>query len=153
MDNVLAGLHAGTMATALIARLEHSSRAAQHGPPHTPLVIIWAPAPRGAQPSGDVELLSSRPERLLGADPTGTRADHEHLLHPDDTVIFYTDGLIEHGRTGIDEGLDRLTATLRQLTATPLHELCDQLLDRIVTGRTDDDIALLAVRCDPQQGH
>jgi hypothetical protein len=31
-----------------------------------------------------------------------------------------------------------------------LDALCDHLLEHIVTGRADDDIALLAVRCHPQ---
>jgi serine phosphatase RsbU (regulator of sigma subunit) len=65
-------------------------------------------------------------------------------------VVFYTDGLVEHGRTGIDEGVERLTRTLGELQGLPLEELCDQVLDRIVVGRTDDDIAVLAVRCHPQ---
>ncbi len=29
------------------------------------------------------------------------------------------------------------------------ERLCDALLDRLITERTDDDIALLAVRCTP----
>ncbi|SFO61704.1 Helix-turn-helix domain-containing protein [Geodermatophilus obscurus] len=33
------------------------------------------------------------------------------------------------------------------------HETSHQLLDRILTGRVDDDVALLAVRCHPQDGN
>jgi hypothetical protein len=33
-----------------------------------------------------------------------------------------------------------------------VDHLCDDLLERVVTGRTDDDIALLAVRCCPAGG-
>jgi phosphoserine phosphatase RsbU/P len=68
------------------------------------------------------------------------------MLQPGDTVVFYTDGLIEHGRSGIDEGIARLTCVLAELPQLPPDELCDQLLGRIVAGRTDDDIAILAVR-------
>jgi phosphoserine phosphatase RsbU/P len=63
--------------------------------------------------------------------------------------VLYTDGLIEHGRTGIDEGIALLTDALSELADLPLEKLCDQLLDRIVPGRADDDIALLALRCRP----
>jgi len=56
-------------------------------------------------------------------------------------------GLIEHERTGIDEGIARLTDALPGLADLPLEELCDQLLDRIVSGRADDDVALLTLRC------
>jgi hypothetical protein len=47
--------------------------------------------------------------------------------------------------SGIDEGLARLRAELGRLAATDLDDLCDALLNRLVDGRADDDIALLAV--------
>jgi serine phosphatase RsbU (regulator of sigma subunit) len=61
-------------------------------------------------------------------------------------VLLVTDGLIEHGRTGIDAGLTRLTGALPALTGLPLEDLCDRLLADILTGRADDDVALVAVR-------
>jgi hypothetical protein len=36
------------------------------------------------------------------------------------------------------------------LADLPLEKICDQLLDRIAPGRADDDIAVLAVRCHPE---
>ncbi|MCU1614962.1 MAG: putative sensor protein, partial [Frankiales bacterium] len=72
------------------------------------------------------------------------------LLRPGDTVVFYTDGLIEYGRTGVDEGIARLTGHLAELADLPLEDLCDRLLDSVGTGRADDDIAILAVRCHPE---
>jgi hypothetical protein len=65
-------------------------------------------------------------------------------------VLFYTDGLIEHGRTEIDEGLAALTEQLTEVADLPLEKICDQLLDHIAPGRADDDIAILAVRCHPE---
>jgi phosphoserine phosphatase RsbU/P len=35
----------------------------------------------------------------------------------------------------------------RRVGDLPVEELCDQLLDRIVSGRAEDDIAILALRC------
>ena len=64
-------------------------------------------------------------------------------------MVFYTDGLVEQGRTGIDEGLARLVDQLAAMPAVGLEALCDELLDRIVPGRADDDVAVLAVRCRP----
>jgi hypothetical protein len=64
--------------------------------------------------------------------------------------VFYTDGLIEYARTDIDEGIQRLAATLEKSPSLSLDALCDRLLDRIVIGRADDEIAILAVRCDPR---
>jgi serine phosphatase RsbU (regulator of sigma subunit) len=151
VDGVLTGLAIGTMATALIARLEQPTELTGSGL----RTLRWSSAghlpPLLVCPDGTVEVLDGPPERLLGADSTRPRTDHEVTLHPGDTVVFYTDGLIEHGHTGIDDGIARLTAALTQLRDAELEELCDQLLTRIVTGRADDDIAILAVRCHPEE--
>jgi sigma-B regulation protein RsbU (phosphoserine phosphatase) len=149
VDRVLTGLQIGTLATALVAQLEQ--------PAGTGLrTLRWSsaghPPPLLLRPDGTVQLLDSPPELLLGAESrTRLRADHEVLVHPGDTVVFYTDGLIEHGRTGIDEGIARLIDQLAGLRDVGLDELCDELLDRIAPGRADDDIAILAVRCCPEQ--
>jgi hypothetical protein len=52
-------------------------------------------------------------------------------------------------RGAIDEGLTRLARAVAALGNLDVDRFCDQLLARVVTGRTDDDIALLAVRCHP----
>jgi serine phosphatase RsbU (regulator of sigma subunit) len=65
---------------------------------------------------------------------------------PGDTVVLYTDGLVEHARTDIDTGLARLTAVLASCAGRPVEEVCDLLLAGIVRRRPDDDIALTVVR-------
>jgi serine phosphatase RsbU (regulator of sigma subunit) len=153
VDGVLTGLRIGTLATSLVARLEQVPGQASCGA----RTLRWSSA--GHLPpllllraDGTVQTLDSAPERLLGAGSTRPRTDHEVLLHPGDTVVFYTDGLIEHGRTGIDEGTERLVAQLAELTGADLDALCDGLLDRIPLGRADDDIAILTVRCSSPPG-
>ena len=96
-----------------------------------------------------MEVLERRPERLLGTDWTGHRTDHEAVLRPGDTLLLITDGLIEHGHRHIDEGTARLTAALPPLAGLAMDELCDRLLETIVAGRPDDDVAVLALRCHP----
>jgi serine phosphatase RsbU (regulator of sigma subunit) len=66
------------------------------------------------------------------------------------TVVLYTDGLVERRDADLDAGLDRLRTHLAELADRPLPELCDQLLERLVDGRPDDDVALVAVRLHPQ---
>jgi phosphoserine phosphatase RsbU/P len=138
---VLTGLRIGTLR-------RHSSPASTR--PAGRRTLRWSSAghlqPLLLGADGDVQPLASPPERLLGTDLPSPRTDHELVLQPGDTVVFYTDGLIEHGRSGIDEGIARLTGVLAELPQLPPDELCDQLLGRIVAGRTDDDIAILAVR-------
>ena len=151
VDRVMTGLHITTMATALVARIEQTEAEAREGmrtlrwssAGHLPPVVLHA--------DGGVDVLRSGPERLLGAESTDVRTDHLAPLRPEDTVVFYTDGIVEHGRSGIDEGIARLTGVVGELTGRSAGEVCDELLNRIVSGRSDDDIAILAVRCGDQR--
>ncbi len=143
VDRVLAGLHVGTLATALVARLEppgegdgrllHWSSAG-----HLPPLLLAA--------DGGVRLLTTPPERLLGTGDPGARTDHATTLAPGETLVLVTDGLVEIDRGGIDEGLVRVAGALHGLQALPADALCDRLLTRVLPARTDDDVAVLAVR-------
>jgi serine phosphatase RsbU (regulator of sigma subunit) len=147
VDEVVSGLRIGTLATALIARLEQTPAQERLGlrslrwssAGHLPPVVLRA--------AGGTELLDTRPETLLGTGVARPRSDHLATLHLDDVVVFYTDGLVEHGRTAIDTGLERLVALVEELRGRSLDALCDGLLDGIVPHRSDDDVAIVAVRC------
>jgi sigma-B regulation protein RsbU (phosphoserine phosphatase) len=144
VDRVLTGLRMAAMATALVARLEQPEAEGRR-------TLCWSSAghlpPLLLRADGDVEVLDSAPERLLGAESDELRTDHVTTVRPGDTVVFYTDGLVEHGRSGIDEVIVRLTTTLVALAGRSAGQVCDELLARIVTGRSDDDVAILAVCC------
>jgi sigma-B regulation protein RsbU (phosphoserine phosphatase) len=150
LDRVLTGLHVDKMATALVARVEQPAELAGEGL----RTLRWSSAghvpPLLLRADGRVRVLHTVPERLLGTGWAGTRRDHTVRLHPGDTVLLVTDGLIEQGRCEFDRGLIRLTAALAMLEGVPVEELCDQLLERVVAGRPDDDIAILALRCNRQ---
>jgi serine phosphatase RsbU (regulator of sigma subunit) len=150
VDEVLTGLRIGTLATALLARIEQPTDQARQGL----RTLRWSSAghlpPLLLRPHGQVEVLDSGPEILLGAESTDPRTDHEVLISPGQTLVLYTDGLVEHGRTGIDEGITRLTELVGELSGLGVDELCDQLLERIVQGRSDDDVAIVAVRFNPE---
>jgi serine phosphatase RsbU (regulator of sigma subunit) len=145
-DRALTGLGFGTLATVLVASLERSSssdavqrwvlRWSSAG--HPPLLLL--------REDGGVDVLERPAERLLGVDALAGRSDHERVLRNGDTVVLYTDGLLEHRRTGIDEGLRRLSDVLAGLAGRSAAEICDEVLDRVITGPADDDVALLVVR-------
>jgi serine phosphatase RsbU (regulator of sigma subunit) len=147
VDRALTGLHFGTLATTVVARIEQSPEQAAAGLRTLRWSSAGHPPPLLLRADGEVRVLATPPERLLGTGAAATRSDHEARLDEGDTVVLFTDGLVEHGRTGIDPGLERLGRALAELAGPPLDELCDELLDRILTGRADDDVALLAVRC------
>ena len=150
VDRVLTGLHFGTLATALVARIEQTEEEAHEGL----RTLRWSSAghlpPLVLRAADGVELLDATPERLLGADEPSTRSNHTTTLFPGDTVLLVTDGLVEHGRTDIDRGLERIRGVLAEVGGDPVDLLCDRLLDRILTGPAEDDVAILAVRCHPE---
>ena len=64
-------------------------------------------------------------------------------------MLLHTDGLVERRDGTLDEGMTRLAGHLRDLAARPLDELCDALLERMLLGAPQDDVALVAVRIAP----
>jgi serine phosphatase RsbU (regulator of sigma subunit) len=150
VDGALTGLRFGTLATALVARLEQDAEHRARGE----RLLRWASAghlpPLLLRAAGGVEFLVTEPEMLLGAEFERPRTDATVTVQPGDTLLFYTDGLVEHGRTGIDAGLVRLAAAAGERAGAPVQELCDGLLAGIVGDRADDDVAIVAVRCHPQ---
>ncbi|WP_148590952.1 SpoIIE family protein phosphatase, partial [Streptomyces sp. WAC01526] len=71
-----------------------------------------------------------------------------HLPYvPGDTLVLYTDGLIERRDEDIDTGLARLTDALAPYSRLSPERLADALLARLgVSAGARDDIALVIVR-------
>jgi len=49
----------------------------------------------------------------------------------------------------LDEGIARLVEHVGEQAGKPLEELCDTLLDRLLQGTPQDDVAIVAVRLSP----
>ena len=71
-------------------------------------------------------------------------------LPPDSILMLYTDGLVEHRRWSLDEGMARLTALLEALPGdTPPSRVLDTALGLLPAGNRGDDVAVLAARIPP----
>ncbi|MET7697697.1 GAF domain-containing SpoIIE family protein phosphatase [Streptomyces sp. NPDC005485] len=70
-------------------------------------------------------------------------------LAPDDTLVMFTDGLVERRGEDIDVSLARL-AGLRLPPEASVDELLDGLLVRLDAHRAEDDVAVLAARIRPR---
>jgi serine phosphatase RsbU (regulator of sigma subunit) len=103
-------------------------------------------------PDGSVaELASWRGDLLLGVDAEVRRRESVVTLDRGSTVLLYTDGLIERRDADLDDGLVRLRDTLAELADRPLDELLDEVIERLVHGRPEDDVAIVAVRLRPRE--
>ncbi len=83
---------------------------------------------------------------LLGAVPEATYEEHELQLAVDDTLLMYTDGLIERRDRSVEESLAQLLTA-----ASTVPPTLDQQLDRLLTyskSDTDDDTCIVGVRVD-----
>jgi serine phosphatase RsbU (regulator of sigma subunit) len=137
-------MHTGTLATAAVARLEPVG-------PGGGCVLRWAnaghPPPGLLHPDGAASLLlGERFDLMLGVDPDADRRESVVVVEPGATVVLYTDGLVESRGRSLDEGFELLRGHLTALAGQPLDVLCDELLDRMVRGVPQDDVALVALR-------
>ncbi|MFF4501188.1 PP2C family protein-serine/threonine phosphatase [Streptomyces sp. NPDC001401] len=106
------------------------------------------PPPVLLHPDGSWQMLDQATDPPLGARPDHVPRPQAGLSYTrGDTLVLYTDGLIERRGEDIDTGLARLTDALAQYSTLPVEELADGLLAHLgVTGGSQDDIALVVVR-------
>jgi serine phosphatase RsbU (regulator of sigma subunit)/anti-sigma regulatory factor (Ser/Thr protein kinase) len=65
-------------------------------------------------------------------------------LEPGDSILMFSDGVVERRGHPLSEGLDALVATTATATSGDPRNLCS-LATSAVAGATDDDVAVLAV--------
>ncbi|HEX2074140.1 MAG TPA: SpoIIE family protein phosphatase [Geodermatophilus sp.] len=147
LDASMAVLQTRVLATAAVARFEQTADERARGVTR----MRWANAghlpPLVVQPDGSVtELAAWKGDLLLGVDPDVRRQESVVTLDRGATVLLFTDGLVERRDSDLDAGLERLRACLTELSSLPLEDLLDEVVDRLVDGRPEDDVALVAVR-------
>ena len=106
------------------------------------------PAPRLVRADGSVTPLDAR-GLVLGVE-LGQRYDEVRgQLGPGDSVVLYTDGVIEARRDGALYGQERLDALLSSRTSLPPGELAQAVVDdcrAFAEGELADDCAVVVVR-------
>ncbi|MFI1654992.1 PP2C family protein-serine/threonine phosphatase [Streptomyces sp. NPDC020472] len=106
------------------------------------------PPPVLAHPDGGCELLDQATDPPLGARPLHVPRPQASLPYrPGDTLVLYTDGLIERRGEDIDVSLRRLTDVLGDCGHLGAEQVADTVLARLgVSSGGRDDIALVIVR-------
>lgn len=111
-------------------------------------VLRWANAghlPPLLLRGGRARLVEAPYDVLLGAARGAAYRERTLRLEADDTLLLYTDGLVERRHDGLDRGLQALCRTAETLRATGVDDQVESLLAR-ATGDTDDDTSVVAVR-------
>ncbi|HTU95508.1 MAG TPA: SpoIIE family protein phosphatase [Solirubrobacteraceae bacterium] len=104
------------------------------------------PPPALRTAGGEIRFLETGGTLPLGIDDRVKADEAEYAVNAGDTLLLFTDGLVERRRESINTGFDRLREAFRT-APDDVEELCDYILERTVTEQAShDDIAVLAVR-------
>ncbi len=96
-------------------------------------------------PDRHTEYLDAEPGLPLAVDTDQDRPDHVRPVPAGATVVFFTDGLVEHPDRPIDQGLAELAELAADHAHLPLDDFVRHLADHHPSDG-HDDIALLALR-------
>lgn len=110
------------------------------------LPVLHAPA------GGESRFLTGARSTPLGTAPAAGRVPQERLvLDPGDTVLLYTDGLVERRDEHIDDRLEQLRAAFAEAPAD-LTQALEHLTASLAGDEAlrQDDVALLALRVEPE---
>ncbi len=121
--------------------------------PHSGTVVVGSaghPPLLHAAAAGGVRLLDAG-ERSTPLGVPEPRTQTTFHLSPGDTLMTFSDGLVETRRRSIGDGLDLLVSTVDALPLNRLELLVDDVLARLAADeRPTDDVTLLALRWTPE---
>lgn len=145
-DDLITLLHrhcqpAGYFATAVCARLHPSGSFRWSSAGHLPPLVAHA--------GGGATLLWGHQSPPLGTAVSSAVPLDRYELAPGDSVLLYTDGLVERRDQALDESLAQFAAHVGKEPSTASSP--DMLLEAVLghrqaSGPTGDDIAMIAVR-------
>ena len=138
LNRVIRELNPNTMATVLYAHfspLTGEFRFASAG--HLPPLL--------ADRYGDARYIEGGRSVPLGVTGTADFREAVVTVRPDETLVLYTDGLIEQRTTPLDDRLNLLADIARNATGD-VEEVCDEIIDALLPHGPIDDVAVLAIR-------
>ncbi|MCU1378845.1 MAG: protein phosphatase [Acidimicrobiales bacterium] len=129
----------GIFATVVCTAVTSDGRIVVANAGHPPPLVLRA--------DGSVRFLTENLQPPLGAPYERAEPVVQTVcLQPGDTLVLYTDGVVDHHDNQLDRGLARLAATALRSRHAPLDHLCRRL---VALGDPADDRTVLAVRRRP----
>ena len=132
-------------ATAVIARYDGADRSltwTQAGHPVPLLTRGGVTGPLIQRPNP----LPHSPGLLLGVRPDVVYRSETVTLDPGDVLLLYTDGLVEHRRHSLEEGLASVIRTVDDAIGSSPHQPLTALLAQLHRANPEDDTCVLAAR-------
>lgn len=152
VDAAVRGLALGTgaVATVLVARIEQSEEERRRGA----RTVRWSSAghlpPMVVRSDGAVDTLTRPNDLPLGLAPSRPRTEHVVELHADDTLVLYTDGLVERRGHNLRDDIADLARALEGSHTRSIEQVVEAALERMLPGPGEDDVALVVLRTGPE---
>ncbi|REK21368.1 MAG: GAF domain-containing protein [Actinobacteria bacterium] len=111
-------------------------------------LLTWASAghpPTMLRSATGVERLDHRSDPPIGVKSDHSFAEFSRQLSGGQTLVLYTDGLIEHRKENIDVSIDRLATELAKAPSAP-EGAVKHLLSRLPSYPSKDDVAILVAQ-------
>jgi serine phosphatase RsbU (regulator of sigma subunit)/anti-sigma regulatory factor (Ser/Thr protein kinase) len=106
---------------------------------HPPAIVMHA--------DGTTQILEDGRTIPVGVRPERSRPEARVTLPARAVLLLYTDGLVERRRTGLDDGIAKVCALLREGRDADLEQLASQIMHRLApSDGYQDDVALLLYR-------
>ena len=143
LDGMTRALDGRELATLFYAVLDPATGELVYGNAGHPPALVLAQ-------DGRVRLLDDGRGPPLGALADPVFGSATATLGHGETLVLYTDGLVERRDVWIDEGLARLVDRAGAVAGRAPEELLGDLVQEFVgSGAAEDDVALLALRLEP----
>jgi len=146
LDRVMADLGISTMTTLVVARIEQDDADRRSGLRTLRWSCAGHPSPVLVDATGTPTLLPTRADPPLATVRGVQRHDHTATIRPGETLLLYTDGLIETRSHELGERQAQLLDVLRGCRGLDLEKMVNAVVASMVSAQPDDDVALLAVR-------
>ena len=104
---------------------------------HLPPLVIGS--------SGEVRLLETARSRPIGVAAARRYEETSAQLERGDTLVLYTDGLVERRGTPIDAGLGELRRVAASVAGRSADAICDRLVELAEADAVADDVAVLTI--------
>jgi serine phosphatase RsbU (regulator of sigma subunit)/anti-sigma regulatory factor (Ser/Thr protein kinase) len=106
---------------------------------HPPAILVDA--------DGATRLLEEGHTIALGMRQDWPRTEARVTIPGGATLLLYTDGLVERRRVALQQGISRAARVVRELRATTLDDLADEVMSRLApNGGYQDDVVVLLYR-------
>jgi serine phosphatase RsbU (regulator of sigma subunit) len=140
LNRMMCRLEPGGYATAIVAVWDEESGTLLRSNAGHPPVLRCRP--------GEFGFLRPPPGgRLLGVSPDWDYQEEPKVMRPGTTLLFYTDGLVEHRGEELRDGMWALSDFVEGLADLSPQATCDQVIEwRRQQGHLEDDVCLLAAR-------